>query len=573
MALTKVKNSTDQVYKTVAAMKATTAVLGDHVRTLGYYSSGDGGGAHYTVVKASEYTGSPDEIGDHTLNSGKIAVLSTSCPVHPKSFGAVGDGVADDRAALLAADSVGPIKLQDGTYRIASNTTFVNEVSYVSGGSLSVDSAATVTLSGNKDQLNVRLFGVEGSVSNPDESEGIQKALSSGVSEIYVPSGTYNLQVVLRIPSNTTLIASKNAIFRRNGTLTALIINDSAGTTGGYTANENITISGGQWQANFLDFPSTQGSLISFAHCTNIKVEDVVCIEMVNGAGVRLSGCKDCLVLDCVFKNASAFIFTSGVGIAHDASSSTFSFFGPYDSTATRNVRVQNCQFDEMGGGIKTITSGATVLPSDITVSDCTFSALDREAVYLVNVSNSKIINNYISDCAEGIDISYDNATNQYSVLVSGNIISDMNRSGDKKGIYISGFSLATKNIKGVTVSNNTVNDVGAKGIEIKWAQNVIVDGNITTNTITNGIHVYGVGDFSIVNNISRLCSSFDLTVGTAGSVDTIQGTVVGNTADVGYISYCHRVIGRNNTFFTSLANTVNTQSAVSENLIAGVLV
>lgn len=96
-------SSIDIIYPTVALMKADSlSVLnvGVTVSTQGYYASGDGGGGTY-LIAASQAV---DEFGDHTLASGNVALLqSIDNTVSGLQYGAVGDGVADDTAALQAA--------------------------------------------------------------------------------------------------------------------------------------------------------------------------------------------------------------------------------------------------------------------------------------------------------------------------------------------------------------------------------------------------------------------------------------------------------------------------------------
>lgn len=65
-----------------------------------------------------------------------------------KASGAVGDGVADDRAALAAADALGHVVLPAGNYLIASNITVTNSIWFEPGAVLVIPNGVTVTLNG-----------------------------------------------------------------------------------------------------------------------------------------------------------------------------------------------------------------------------------------------------------------------------------------------------------------------------------------------------------------------------------------------------------------------------------------
>ncbi len=86
-------------FDTVALMKAsTTLVAGDFVKTLGYYTKGDGGGAEYKLVAGN----SGDNLGNHDVGT-LTAELNIKSPMNARAFGAKGDGTTDDTAQLNAA--------------------------------------------------------------------------------------------------------------------------------------------------------------------------------------------------------------------------------------------------------------------------------------------------------------------------------------------------------------------------------------------------------------------------------------------------------------------------------------
>lgn len=80
-----------RLFKNVEAFKLLSLPNGLVFSTESYYSLLDGGGAEYKVVLSSEYVGTVDGYGDHTLPNGNIAVLQSEI-ASAKQFGAK-DGV------------------------------------------------------------------------------------------------------------------------------------------------------------------------------------------------------------------------------------------------------------------------------------------------------------------------------------------------------------------------------------------------------------------------------------------------------------------------------------------------
>ena len=79
-----------------------------------------------------------------------------------KASGAVGDGVADDRAALAAADALGHIVLPAGNYLIASNITVTNSIWFEPGAVLVIPNGVTVTLNGYLHAVVYQIFNCTG---------------------------------------------------------------------------------------------------------------------------------------------------------------------------------------------------------------------------------------------------------------------------------------------------------------------------------------------------------------------------------------------------------------------------
>lgn len=122
-------------YASVAELKTIDLALNTKVRTVSYYSGWAAasrepvGGTTYNIVSLAEFTAitgesSPDEVGDHTLVNGNIAMIDKRAIKNVLEFGAYSDGTTDDvtniRAALASAsfDGGGHVHFPGGTYRL-----------------------------------------------------------------------------------------------------------------------------------------------------------------------------------------------------------------------------------------------------------------------------------------------------------------------------------------------------------------------------------------------------------------------------------------------------------------------
>ena len=122
------QNLSERVYSvdTTVEMSLREFSIGEQVHTLGYWEKGDGGGGHYYIVDAAGET--PDGGSVIALPNGLVAKLDVKNDVvNVKQFGAKGDGVTNDSAAIQNAlayngNNKSIVKFVKGeTYRVDNN--------------------------------------------------------------------------------------------------------------------------------------------------------------------------------------------------------------------------------------------------------------------------------------------------------------------------------------------------------------------------------------------------------------------------------------------------------------------
>ena len=112
-------------------------------------------------------TGISPSAADITYNEGDTGAVDRTVQsrladyISPMDFGAVADGVIDDRAAFAYCDDVGSFTVPRGDYLIDSSITFTNHVTMTDGAKLIVPAGVTVTFDGGFDAPVSQVFDVE----------------------------------------------------------------------------------------------------------------------------------------------------------------------------------------------------------------------------------------------------------------------------------------------------------------------------------------------------------------------------------------------------------------------------
>jgi hypothetical protein len=381
---------------------------------------------------------------------------------------------------------------------------------------------------------------------NPNDSksdkEAIQQALnlarddsSGNITRIYFPAGTYHIDGILSVYSNTYIYLNKKAVIVNDSGDTAMLFN--VGTNKGYQNAGNITIEGGVWDGNAGNFSrKSSAAIMVFRNASNINLLNTT-LRNANGNHFAIfDGIKNSTVKNTTFKkfysykgSASSYDFYTNQTSADDKKSAIGSIEALHldfatDGTPCKNVEVSGCTFNDVPSGVGTHHSSGSKYAEDITVHDNTFKNVWFICVHGANYKNLKVYNNTAENCStlfraentsaevykntfsglEKVSSSrYPTSKVIYSVLVqeSSNVNFHDNKITNSNGTGI----FYKNNCKG-TIKKNTVNGCTVNGIFI---ENSVVD--VLSNTVksckSDGIRIMG-SKVNVKSNTVTGCTS-----------------------------------------------------------------
>jgi predicted heme/steroid binding protein len=245
-----------------------------------------------------------------------------------------------------------------------------------------------------------------------DQAWAIQLALNKAKvskipSKIIIEEGTYLLNRPLRVYSNTWLKTSPKTKFVRNHHHSMLLNGDYGGFYNGYNGNSNIIIDGGIWDAKGSKIKK-DGSAFAISHANHVLIQNVTVKDIYYSHAIDLAGDQNVVIRDSKFIgffDDGTRGYAEAIQIDVTQSKNSFSEFGSYDSTPTKNVRIENNYFGNSS------TLGAK--PWGVGVGS-------HSAVYGEQYENIEIVQNRF----EGMTMSGIKAFNWNNVIIHKNEIS-----------------------------------------------------------------------------------------------------------------------------------------------------
>lgn len=237
-AMTSAQSINIRTFNSVEEMKASnTLKVGALVKTLGFYTAGDGGGADYVIINdiGEDET---DEASIITLENGLFAKLLIKDFINVKQMGAKGDSEADDTEILQKIFELDGVKINFGT-NLTYKTTEPLKIENRTGVSI-IGNNSLIKLTNNNDverdiidinnskNIHVYGLGVERDISAIDKGElGWDLKKGRGAGSGIVISGSTNVKIDscnfkyfddgVRTWRNSRLITITNNLFREIG--------------------------------------------------------------------------------------------------------------------------------------------------------------------------------------------------------------------------------------------------------------------------------------------------------------------------------------------------------------------
>lgn len=360
----------------------------------------------------------------------------------------------------------------------------------------------------------------------------IQKALDTALEDpsgqtqyiVSLPAGTYQLDTLLKVHSNTTIKMNGCTLIRQTDK-TMLRIGLEDVSYSGYNGQHDIRIEGGTFDGNGKDLKSS-ASPIRMGHGRNISFENVTVSNVYNSHHVELAGCENVSFENCEFKDFNGKGVNGGnnealqFDILHNASH--FPKYPGFDDTPCQNVVVNNCRFKNLQRGLGTHSAVAGSYFNNMKFTNNHFEDIKGYAIIATAYKASEISNNTIEDCGAGIlfrnmvqgynnmytpingQVNLDNDANS---VISDNVIrvKDYKYATTAYGISLYGEILKSKKknapkgnytLENVTVANNTItmNNSGY-GIWLQTANNCLIDNNTVNMDIAGNVAGKGNSD------------------------------------------------------------------------------
>lgn len=267
-------------------------------------------------------------------------------------------------------------------------------------------------------------FGADGTDTNAD-ADAIQKALDMASEEdeivVVVPDGTYYINKILYVQSNTTIRLSKNAVIKRNKSglnknmLRTTDAKHKSNTVGSYNLAHDITITGGTWDGGDIQSAKTVCNLIYIGHAKNITICDTTVKNCYGSHAIEYAGVKDSVIRNCKitgFRYNQKLTTSEAIQVDICYKSDEEGKWAPgfkEDKTTSKNILIENNVITDYPRGIgvhHTLkgheVSNLTIRNNTVKRSSPSTQGKSVVGLFFWGVKNSTVTNNNFDHCSYG---------------------------------------------------------------------------------------------------------------------------------------------------------------------------
>ncbi len=343
---------------------------------------------------------------------------------------------------------------------------------------------------------------------------------------VVIPNGTYYIDKILTIYSDTSLCLTEKAVIKRKTSAGGKAMLRSAinSKIGGYDQCKNITITGGTWDGNANG--TKDANCIYIGHAQNVMISDTTVKNNSGAHLIELAGVKNAIIENvelfgykkCKEKGYTASQADKEAIQLDYCSSSSTPAMKPHDLTPCENITIRNCNIHDYMSGIGSHGYRDNVYLKNIRIENNQFTNITNACVNLMNYKNASITKNKATGFTTFLYASGSEGT------VSNNTI--QNKSFEKK--TTSGLRAAN----GITISNKSTFTITKNKIQ-KAKSNGITVWNGSTATIKNnkikGNQLYGIRTQG--SNITLAKNTFSKNK--KGCYDTYKDATVKSSDDI----------------------------------------
>lgn len=507
-----------KIFDNVADMAASTDLsIGDTVKTLGYFTAGDGGGNDYEIVAAA--TGTDDGGSFIDLSTHQAKGLFDGAWTSVEKFGAKGDGTTDDALAFQATSDLSGIKgillAADKTYKLTNEWVLsANQTIDLNGSTIRFDLDGAVTCLYTKSGCTVK----NGTV----ENNGVNFA-GSGNSQCPIVIGEFSAfetNFVNVTIENLTIISNRpngNGIFVTSSSRNVRIINID------FPSSANLG------RAILCHWGAAGAAASGTFHPSNILIENINIADLTFSAStcnaIFISACSDVVIrnvrANLVSNGAVIFLFAGDYGFQYGTA-----FEQQYGAGGIKIDNVVGTAPFILQTNMKNTFDVIKVQPSVIHVRNIAGTSSDNTTAINAGLRLQNVTGLVAEDCdffdfRNGVYLD-DGIINL--TVKGGNI-----RNCTREGFYSVLADVSLLKIQDISFSaNNSLNVASTADIRVDKAVNV----KILRNTFDSPLCTWSVRISGGAN------SAFDVQIigNDSLDVDATAGPVysIGGTSDVG---------------------------------------